>query len=178
MFTEFFRPADSMTKRVTETTFVAFGLNHNSPAYIVGVGYSFRLDGLFRQSPPRQSLLSHSNCRLRHICGGGSPSSRKAAAPSRWRCSKCGLIMCEQSKRDAKSWPACGDDRCMPASASKISDGNRPACFVSRPGSHVRSHAHIPAIRSNMKPQRSPPHRSRAERRCATYEPPQKRLVQ
>ena len=27
---------------------VAFGLNHDSPAYIVGVGYSFRLDGLFR----------------------------------------------------------------------------------------------------------------------------------
>jgi hypothetical protein len=27
---------------------VAFGLNHNSPAYVVGVGYSFRLDGLFR----------------------------------------------------------------------------------------------------------------------------------
>ncbi|WP_291712744.1 transporter [Bradyrhizobium sp.] len=27
---------------------VAFGLNHNSPAYVIGVGYSFRLDGLFR----------------------------------------------------------------------------------------------------------------------------------
>jgi len=26
---------------------IAFGLNHNSPAYIVGVGYSFRFDGLF-----------------------------------------------------------------------------------------------------------------------------------
>jgi Putative MetA-pathway of phenol degradation len=26
---------------------VAFGLNHNSPSYIVGVGYSFRIDGLF-----------------------------------------------------------------------------------------------------------------------------------
>lgn len=26
---------------------VAFGLNHNSPNYIFGVGYSFRLDGLF-----------------------------------------------------------------------------------------------------------------------------------
>jgi hypothetical protein len=25
----------------------AFGLNHNSPSYIVGLGYSFRLDGLF-----------------------------------------------------------------------------------------------------------------------------------
>jgi hypothetical protein len=95
MFTEYFRPAEPTTKRVTETTFaierkltetfslfteyvgdyrehagpsqlinsgglyrlgrtqqvdfhVAFGLNHNSPAYVVGVGYSFRLDGLFR----------------------------------------------------------------------------------------------------------------------------------
>lgn len=27
---------------------VAFGLNRNSPIYIVGVGYSFRVDGLFR----------------------------------------------------------------------------------------------------------------------------------
>jgi hypothetical protein len=26
---------------------VAFGLNHNSPSYIAGVGYSFRIDGLF-----------------------------------------------------------------------------------------------------------------------------------
>jgi hypothetical protein len=26
---------------------IAFGLNHNSPNYIVGVGYSFRFDGLF-----------------------------------------------------------------------------------------------------------------------------------
>ena len=26
---------------------VAFGLNHNAPDYIVGVGYSFRIDGLF-----------------------------------------------------------------------------------------------------------------------------------
>jgi hypothetical protein len=99
MFTEFFRPAESTAKRVTETTFavekkltesfslfteyvgdypenagpsqlinsgglyrlspteqvdfhVAFGLNHNSAAYVVGVGYSFRLDGLFRRSPP------------------------------------------------------------------------------------------------------------------------------
>ena len=29
---------------------VAFGLNRNSPNYIFGVGYSFRLDGLFRAS--------------------------------------------------------------------------------------------------------------------------------
>ena len=28
---------------------VAFGLNHNSPSYTVGVGYSFRVDGLFKQ---------------------------------------------------------------------------------------------------------------------------------
>jgi hypothetical protein len=94
MFTEFFRPDDLTTKRITETTFViekklterasvfteyvgdypeglgptvlwnsgglyrltsnqqvdfhvAFGLNHNSPAYTVGVGYSFRIDRLF-----------------------------------------------------------------------------------------------------------------------------------
>jgi hypothetical protein len=26
---------------------VAFGLNHNSPAYLLGVGYSVRFDGLF-----------------------------------------------------------------------------------------------------------------------------------
>ena len=26
----------------------AVGLNHNAPSYIVGVGYSFRVDGLFR----------------------------------------------------------------------------------------------------------------------------------
>ncbi|GAC1430115.1 MAG: hypothetical protein NVSMB6_29130 [Burkholderiaceae bacterium] len=26
---------------------IAFGLNHNAPNYIVGVGYSFRFDGLF-----------------------------------------------------------------------------------------------------------------------------------
>jgi hypothetical protein len=95
MFTEFFRPADPTSKRITETTFViekklaakfslfteyvgdypdgakptqllnnggiyhltpyqqldfhvAVGLNHNSPTYLVGVGYSFRVDGLFR----------------------------------------------------------------------------------------------------------------------------------
>jgi hypothetical protein len=97
MLTEFFRPAELITKRVTETTFsiekkltertsafveyvgdypenagpsqllnsgglyrlsptqqidfhIAFGLNHNAPTYIVGVGYSFRLDGLFAGS--------------------------------------------------------------------------------------------------------------------------------
>ena len=96
MVTEFFRPADFTTKRVTETTFViekkvtekmsvfaeyvgeypegadpsillnsggiyhltrtqqldfhfAVGLNHNAPSYIVGVGYSFRVDGLFQR---------------------------------------------------------------------------------------------------------------------------------
>src|SRR6202795_5267551 len=94
MLTEFFRPSELTTKRITETTFViekkvtekaslfveyvgdypensspsqlfnsgalyrlsptqqvdfhvAFGLNHNAPNYIVGVGYSFRIDGLF-----------------------------------------------------------------------------------------------------------------------------------
>jgi Putative MetA-pathway of phenol degradation len=94
MFTEFFRPKEPTTRRVTEMTFavekkltetaslfteyvgdypenagptqlinsgglyhlsrtqqvdfhVAFGLNHNSPAYVVGVGYSFRFDGSF-----------------------------------------------------------------------------------------------------------------------------------
>jgi Putative MetA-pathway of phenol degradation len=30
---------------------IAFGLNHNAPSYIVGVGYSFRLDGLFASHP-------------------------------------------------------------------------------------------------------------------------------
>jgi Putative MetA-pathway of phenol degradation len=97
MFTEFFRPSELTTKRLTETTFsidrkltdrfslfaeyvgdypedagpiqqinsggvyllsrtqtvdfhIAFGLNHNSPAYVVGVGYSFRFDGLFAGS--------------------------------------------------------------------------------------------------------------------------------
>jgi hypothetical protein len=29
---------------------VALGLNHNAPSYIVGVGYSFRIDGLFAQA--------------------------------------------------------------------------------------------------------------------------------
>ena len=94
MLTEFFRPADVVTPRITETTFViekkvtqkaslfveyvgdypenagsiqllnsggsyhlsqtqqvdfhvAFGLNRNAPSYLVGVGYSFRIDGLF-----------------------------------------------------------------------------------------------------------------------------------
>jgi hypothetical protein len=30
---------------------VASGLNHNAPSYIVGVGYSFRIDGLFAGKP-------------------------------------------------------------------------------------------------------------------------------
>jgi hypothetical protein len=30
---------------------IAFGLNHNAPSYIVGVGYSFRFDGLFTGRP-------------------------------------------------------------------------------------------------------------------------------
>ena len=29
---------------------IAFGLNHNAPSYVLGVGYSFRLDGLFAGS--------------------------------------------------------------------------------------------------------------------------------
>jgi hypothetical protein len=29
---------------------IAFGLNHNAPDYVVGVGYSFRIDGLFRET--------------------------------------------------------------------------------------------------------------------------------
>ena len=95
MITEFFRPVDFTSRRITETTFViekkltdkislfteyvgdypegrspsqlfnsgalyhptptqqldfhlAVGLNHDSPSYVVGVGYSFRVDGLFR----------------------------------------------------------------------------------------------------------------------------------
>jgi hypothetical protein len=98
MLTEFFRPSELTTRRITETTFViekkvtdraslfveyvgdypenagpsqllnsggvyrlsptqqvdfhlAFGLNHNAPSYIVGVGYSFRFDGLFASHP-------------------------------------------------------------------------------------------------------------------------------
>jgi hypothetical protein len=39
--------------RLTKTQQVDFhvgiGLNHNTPSYTVGVGYSFRVDGLFRQ---------------------------------------------------------------------------------------------------------------------------------
>jgi len=38
--------------RITDTRqidfHIGFGLNRNSPAYVFGVGYSFRLDGLFR----------------------------------------------------------------------------------------------------------------------------------
>jgi Putative MetA-pathway of phenol degradation len=30
---------------------VAFGLNHNAPSYVVGIGYSFRVDGLFAGKP-------------------------------------------------------------------------------------------------------------------------------
>jgi hypothetical protein len=98
MLTEFFRPSELTTKRVTQTTFVierkvtekaslfveyvgdypenagpsqlfnsggvyrlsptqqvdfhvAFGLNHNAPSYLVGIGYSFRFDGLFAANP-------------------------------------------------------------------------------------------------------------------------------
>jgi hypothetical protein len=34
---------------------LAFGLNHNAPSYIVGVGYSFRIDGLFEGGVPGMS---------------------------------------------------------------------------------------------------------------------------
>jgi Putative MetA-pathway of phenol degradation len=38
--------------RITETQqvdfHIGFGLNRNAPTYILGVGYSFRLDGLFK----------------------------------------------------------------------------------------------------------------------------------
>lgn len=30
---------------------IAYGLNHNAPTYLVGVGYSFRIDGLFAAPP-------------------------------------------------------------------------------------------------------------------------------
>ena len=30
---------------------IAFGLNHNAPSYVVGVGYSFRIDGWFAGNP-------------------------------------------------------------------------------------------------------------------------------
>jgi hypothetical protein len=106
MLTEFFRPSEATSKRITEATFVieknlterfslfteyvgdypeggspsqlsgglyrlsptqqvdfhvAFGLNHNTPSYIVGIGYSFRIDGLFaatRRSRGDQSLFA------------------------------------------------------------------------------------------------------------------------
>jgi hypothetical protein len=35
---------------------VAFGLNHSSPSYIVGIGYSFRIDGLFGSRSTRQAI--------------------------------------------------------------------------------------------------------------------------
>ena len=34
---------------------IAFGLNHNSPSYVVGVGYSFRIDGLFGSRAAQQA---------------------------------------------------------------------------------------------------------------------------
>jgi Putative MetA-pathway of phenol degradation len=48
---------------------VAIGLNHNAPSYIVGVGYSFRIDGLFggvtgvtsERPAPRVQSLSHAD---------------------------------------------------------------------------------------------------------------------
>jgi hypothetical protein len=38
-----------MTRTQQVDFHVAVGLNHNAPSYIVGLGYSFRVDGLFRQ---------------------------------------------------------------------------------------------------------------------------------
>jgi hypothetical protein len=42
--------------RITDTQQIDFhvgvGLNRNAPAYIFGIGYSFRVDGLLRLSPP------------------------------------------------------------------------------------------------------------------------------
>jgi Putative MetA-pathway of phenol degradation len=38
--------------RIQQVDFhIAFGLNHNAPDYVVGVGYSFRIDGLFKDAP-------------------------------------------------------------------------------------------------------------------------------
>jgi len=38
--------------RITDTQqidfHIGFGLNHNTPAYVFGLGYSFRIDRLFR----------------------------------------------------------------------------------------------------------------------------------
>ena len=39
-----------LTKTQQVDFHIGFGLNRNSPTYIFGVGYSFRLDGLFRVS--------------------------------------------------------------------------------------------------------------------------------
>ncbi len=39
-----------LTKTQTIDFHVAFGLNRNSPNYVVGLGYSFRFDDLFRTS--------------------------------------------------------------------------------------------------------------------------------
>ncbi len=45
-------PARSITSTgPSRSTFTSrFGLNHNAPDYIVGVGYSFRIDGLFGET--------------------------------------------------------------------------------------------------------------------------------
>jgi len=39
-----------LTRTQTIDFHIAFGLNRNSPNYIVGLGYSFRFDDLFRTS--------------------------------------------------------------------------------------------------------------------------------
>ena len=38
-----------LTKTQQVDFHIGIGLNHNAPSYIVGLGYSFRVDGLFRQ---------------------------------------------------------------------------------------------------------------------------------
>ena len=45
-------PVPHMTRTQQVDLHIAFGLNHNAPAYIFGVGYSFRLDGLFAGKRP------------------------------------------------------------------------------------------------------------------------------
>jgi hypothetical protein len=40
-----------MTRTQQVDFHIAFGLNHNAPSYVVGVGYSFRLDGLLPAMP-------------------------------------------------------------------------------------------------------------------------------
>jgi hypothetical protein len=47
--------------RITPTQQIDFhagiGLNHNAPAYVFGIGYSFRLDGLFTAQSPGRAII-------------------------------------------------------------------------------------------------------------------------